>query len=75
MPDSLMREMPLAAKPRPAYEYNCEERANRLHALIVAIYNHDDTSLNLSEDEAENIRRQLVSMALDESRGLLTTFG
>ncbi|MCW5736338.1 MAG: hypothetical protein KIS73_19575 [Enhydrobacter sp.] len=52
-----------------------EERAHRLHALIVALYETQSEviGLNLSTEEAENVRGNLHSMALDESRALIAS--
>jgi hypothetical protein len=58
-------------------EMNAEERANRLHALLVSLAHMDPNvlNLNLPDDEAENVRGNLLNLALDESRALLATDG
>jgi hypothetical protein len=54
------------------YEYNAEELANRLHALICAVRDVEDTG-RLGDDD-ENIRHTLLAMALNESRALVELY-
>ena len=72
MPDGV-NLTPAEAKPA----FSAEERAHRLHALIVMLYEMQPEviNVNLSDEEAENVRGTLHSMALDESRALLATGG
>ena len=54
-----------------------ENRANRVRALVVALYEMqpDNIGLNITKDEADNIRANLLNVALDESRELLRAIG
>lgn len=71
--------MPDGSNMKPAQqkqpELDTEERANRLHALVVALYHMQPefVCLRMSEGEAVNIRGNLTGMAVDETRALLAT--
>ena len=54
------------------YTYNGEERVNRLHALLCALNDVEDT--NRLGDDDENIRDTLLVMALDELRALVALY-
>ena len=54
------------------YEYNAEELANRLHALLCAIHDVEDTG-RVGDDDV-NVRHTLLSMALDESRAMVALY-